>query len=182
MRVNIAAGIGGPIVECCRQTWDVESKRPIYIQHEKRNGFFRSTFSPDGARIAAGGWDGAVRLWDAASGEEIAVLHGHRSAVRSIEFANNGDSVLTASNDGTARIWSLSWANSLRGGDLVKRACAEKLVGTGQLTVVELEQPLLFGLPRNHAEDRTPCLRRGVRSIEYWTAIGIRWLGAIKIL
>ena len=44
-------------------------------------------FSPDGAILASGSYDGTVTLWGVASWKEIAVLEGHLSAVRSLAFS-----------------------------------------------------------------------------------------------
>jgi len=66
-------------------------------------------FSPDGATVAAGCADGAVRLWDVAAGESTATLLGHSGHVWSVAFEENSDAgrvvLVTGGQDGKALLW-----------------------------------------------------------------------------
>ena len=65
-------------------------------------------YSPDGAILAAGGWDGHVALWDASSGRRIAILDPPTERLESVQdvaFAPDGSLLVSASWDGTAKIW-----------------------------------------------------------------------------
>ncbi len=55
--------------------------------------------SPDGSRIASGGFDRALRLWDYRTGQSVAVLRGHRFPIFDIQFSPDGDCI--ASCDGS---------------------------------------------------------------------------------
>jgi WD40 repeat protein/serine/threonine protein kinase len=69
------------------------------------------SFSPDGARVAAGGPNWAAlhlpteaRVWDAATGRLLHKLAGHTAAVRGVAFGK-GDLVATAGADRAVRVW-----------------------------------------------------------------------------
>ena len=73
-------------------------------------------FSPDGARIASAGVDGAVRVWDAASGIAGRRLVDHTGPVRAVAFSPDGARIASAGDDRTVRIWEA--ASGARGGVL----------------------------------------------------------------
>lgn len=79
-------------------------QQPIQLNHDRpvRVGLF----SPDGARIATGGWDNAARVWDARNGRQIARLNHDRS-VTAIAFSPDGRRLVTGSEDNTARLWEI---------------------------------------------------------------------------
>jgi WD40 repeat protein/serine/threonine protein kinase len=66
---------------------------------------FTAAFSPDGARVATGSWDGTVRLWRTSGLSAPVVLAGHEDRVFDVDFSPDGACLVTASNDRTARVW-----------------------------------------------------------------------------
>jgi Tol biopolymer transport system component len=76
----------------------------LVIGDEKTRVTF-ATFSPDGARILTGSYDGTARIWDAATGKQMAVLWGHEDYVTFAAFSPDGSRIVTGSSDKTARIW-----------------------------------------------------------------------------
>jgi hypothetical protein len=60
---------------------------------------------PDGARLASGGGDGAVRVWDAGSGEQVHTLSGHTGQVRAVAWRPDGTQLASGGDDGTVRVW-----------------------------------------------------------------------------
>lgn len=62
-------------------------------------------FSPGGRALAAGLYDGTVRVWSTAPGEGLVVLRGHGAPVTSIAYLPDGRTLVTGSIDGTVRLW-----------------------------------------------------------------------------
>ncbi len=71
-------------------------------------------WSPDGAFIAGGAFDGKILLWRAASGVRERVLAGHGAHVSGLEWSRDGTRLLSGSLDGTARLWELRSGAELR--------------------------------------------------------------------
>jgi WD40 repeat protein len=59
--------------------------------------------TPDGSRVAAGGFDGAVRVWDAATGELLASRAGDGKPVASVAF--DGERIVIRGTDGKRAAW-----------------------------------------------------------------------------
>lgn len=71
-----------------------------------------AAYSPDGGRIASGGFDYTVRVWNAASGGEIGrPLLGHHSRITGVAFSPDGRHLVSASLDGELRRWDLAADN-----------------------------------------------------------------------
>jgi WD40 repeat protein len=66
-------------------------------------------FSPDGALLASGSSDSAVRLWDVTKGLQLAVLPGHTDSVLNVTFNPDGALLASGSLDGTVRIWDVEY-------------------------------------------------------------------------
>jgi WD40 repeat protein/DNA-binding SARP family transcriptional activator len=62
-------------------------------------------WSPDGARVATSGQDGAVRIWDATSGEELLVLDAHPGGAGYLSWSPDGTRIVTTGRNDPATIW-----------------------------------------------------------------------------
>lgn len=72
-------------------------------------------FTRDGARVAAAGADGSVKIWDAATGSEAGAIRQHPRDARSVDLSSKGGLIVVGSFDDTASV------TDLRTGRLVRR-------------------------------------------------------------
>jgi WD40 repeat protein len=70
-------------------------------------------FSPDGTRIASGGWDNTIRIWNASTGVIQNVLPGHGDIVRGLHFSPDSGKLASGSWDHSIRIWNVATGASL---------------------------------------------------------------------
>jgi WD40 repeat protein len=63
-------------------------------------------WSPDGQTLAAGTFEGFIKLWNTRTRRELAALRGHTSMVTALEFSRDGRHLVSGSVDNTWRIWS----------------------------------------------------------------------------
>jgi WD40 repeat protein len=70
-----------------------------------KDGTLCLAFSADGAMLASGGSDQAVRLWRASDGRELAAFEGHAGPVRAVAFSPDRRFVYSGGADGTLRRW-----------------------------------------------------------------------------
>jgi WD40 repeat protein len=74
--------------------------------------------TPDGRFIAAGGWDGRVRVWDVHTGQCMWTLKGHRRPVHAVDLTPDGRFAVSVCEDESVRFWELAksrWGGSPKG-------------------------------------------------------------------
>ena len=85
-------------------------------------------FSPDGLRLASGGWpENSLRVWDAQTGKKLATLRGHADQVVAVVFSPDGQRIASGSVDHTLKVWDAPTGQerlALRGHDDVVGAVA----------------------------------------------------------
>lgn len=66
------------------------------------------TFSPDGKILAAGHWNGSIRLWDIQRLKRLKTFGtGNTSAVKSLDFSPCGKQLASGASDTTIKIWDI---------------------------------------------------------------------------
>jgi WD40 repeat protein len=93
----------------CFTLWDAGSGREVaaFGPRSGAHGVTTLAVSPDGRRVATGGFDSTVRLWDLTTRTELRTWTGHADTVWAVAFARDGRTVFSGSFDGDIRVWSV---------------------------------------------------------------------------
>lgn len=89
-------------------TWDPKTGAQLATFAGHPTCVWCVAFSPDGALLATGGYDGTVKLWDVAAGTEKASIAAHKNWITSIAFSPDGQTLATASDDTTVKLWNVA--------------------------------------------------------------------------
>ena len=60
---------------------------PRHILTGHTNWIYDAVFSPDGKRLATGGWDHVIRIWSTESGELEMTLRDHSTEIYCLAFS-----------------------------------------------------------------------------------------------
>ncbi|MES2923457.1 MAG: tetratricopeptide repeat protein [Verrucomicrobiota bacterium] len=64
-------------------------------------------FSRSGDMLAAGNWDGTLRIWDIRQRRLVTALKGHTAVVSDAQFFPDGRTLITTSEDRTLKFWDV---------------------------------------------------------------------------
>ena len=84
--------------------WDAVSGREIRSMKGHTSQLRAISWSPNGRRIASGGYDRFVKIWDVTSGRELLSLPGHRRNVDCIASSPDGTRLVSVDSSDT-KIW-----------------------------------------------------------------------------
>ena len=72
-------------------------------------------WSPDGTKLASGGWDDKVRIWNTNTGQSVQNLTGDLGTVWSVVWnARNAAELASGSRDSTVKIWNVNAGQLVR--------------------------------------------------------------------
>jgi WD40 repeat protein len=70
-------------------------------------------FSPDGAMVAGGCSDGAIRLWYVSTGDLVHTFSGHLGSVKRLAFTPDGRTLVSLGDDHAIKLWHLGTGQQL---------------------------------------------------------------------
>jgi WD40 repeat protein len=98
---------GDPASEDSKQArvWDARTGRLLATLVGHTQSVDAVAVSPDGSKVATGGWDRSVRIWNATTGALEHALAGHVAAISELRFSPDGRWLFSGSRDLTVRKW-----------------------------------------------------------------------------
>ncbi len=115
--------IGSPLISCRYdpkgrflfagaqdyQVWRCEAATGKATQLKGANAWVRGiAFSPDGASVYTGGYDGRLLWWPLEGGAPSRAIEAHQGWINAIAVSPDGSLIATCGNDLLVRVWSAS--------------------------------------------------------------------------
>ena len=95
----LSTTLGGAIL------WDAAAGTQLRTFHGHKDRVTATLLSPNGKRVATGGFDKAVILWDADTGAKVRAFPGHDGPIRGLALSADGRWMATVSDDRKAILW-----------------------------------------------------------------------------
>jgi WD40 repeat protein len=83
------------------------------VRYRNVGRVFSIAFSPDSRTLAAGAWDGSIRLWEPVKGREIRQYVGHNGWVKAVAFSPDGKTLASGGKDRIIRLWETASGKEL---------------------------------------------------------------------
>jgi WD40 repeat protein/tRNA A-37 threonylcarbamoyl transferase component Bud32 len=96
----------GPEGDPTVRVLDAVTGKELEVLHGHDDGVVAVCFSPDGKRIASGGYDRAVCVWDRDPAGPPTKLGGHTEVIRAVAWSPDGGLLASASEDRTVHLWN----------------------------------------------------------------------------
>lgn len=93
--------------------WNLEDDLPLRTFEVDTLDLFCLAFSPEGASLATGDYEGKVQLWDVVTGAELASLDLGRDRVTAIAFSPDGMTLAASVLNLGVRLWDLGGGKDL---------------------------------------------------------------------
>ncbi len=101
---TLATGSGSASERGTLVLWDLLTGR-ARVWLSQPLGVRSVAFSPDGEKVAAGGWDNMIRIYEARTAKLLTTLKGHNAVVNSLAFSPDGKILASCSLDKTIILW-----------------------------------------------------------------------------
>ncbi len=88
--------------------WDAVTGMPFATFGGTEDGWMKVlAISPDGERLATGGWGDPLQLWNINTRQTVAILESHRFSVDAVAFSPDGTTLASGGYDATIRLWDV---------------------------------------------------------------------------
>lgn len=98
---------GGSYDEYLVRLWDVLSGACIKTFSGHTSGISSVEFSPDGASILTGSYDGTAKIWDVSTGICTHTFKKHTAGVGGAAYSPDGKQIITGSSDQNLFLWDI---------------------------------------------------------------------------
>ncbi len=92
--------------------WDIRRSTPVQSSHEA-NELHSLAITRDGARLAAGSYEGVIRLYALPQREVVATLEAGQGGARALAFSGDGRILASGGENGAVTLWHLPTAQQL---------------------------------------------------------------------
>lgn len=94
--------------------WNLERGEQIATLVGHKDAVFALAFSPDGKKLASGGYDKMIRLWDLVSRKELHLALQLRTPIYQLTFSQDGKTLISRGAENHVRLWNAAaWRERL---------------------------------------------------------------------
>ncbi len=90
-----------------------QALRLLDDETQGREDSYALACSPDGTRLASGGFSGRVRIWQVSTGRPVRSLWGQQGYIRALSWSPDGKLLASGGWDGTVQVWDVSSGRKL---------------------------------------------------------------------